>query len=171
LNLYCTKVGESVKPIRTLLYWTQAELAKQTGLSRATIINIESEPWRMTRTSALAIFSVVVAETARRNRLLNEATSKPSVDWHELLQDLRLTNLKAWRRILGSSEFVSTGLIPLLGGISFVATNAQTTLPVETHQRLSTAANEALRALSVKLCNIYEIEELALDRFVGKLED
>ncbi|MBP2656125.1 MAG: hypothetical protein H6Q73_3694 [Firmicutes bacterium] len=168
MNLYLTKVGETVKPVRDLLNWTQAEIAKQTGLSRATIVNIESEPWRMTRTSALAIFSVVLAEIARRSRLLDNATQEQYIDWQELLRELGLVNPKAWSRILGSVELVATGLIPVIGGL--VTASTPPVLNQEEQKRLHTAAAETLNELSTKLCQIFDLEELSLDCFVTKLE-
>jgi len=172
LNLYLTKVGEALKPTRDFLNWTQAGLAKQTGLSRATIVNMESEPWRMTRTSALAIFSVVLAEINRRNRLLEEALQQNEVVWLDLLKEIGLTNPKSWSKIIGSTELISTGLIPLLGGIGLVSTGtSQTELTPAEQRKLSNAAIETLHELTARLCQILELDELSLDCFISKLDE
>jgi DNA-binding XRE family transcriptional regulator len=167
LNPYLTKVGETVKPVRDLLNWTQAELAKQTGLSRATIVNIESEPWRVTRTSSLAIFSVILAEVARRTRLLEDAAQQKYIDWQDLLRELGLTHPKAWSRILGPVELVATGLIPVIGGL--ITASTPPSLTPEDQQKLHTAAVETLNELSTKLCQTFDLEELSLDCFVTKM--
>lgn len=171
MNPYLTKVGASVKPIRMLLDWTQAELSKHTGLSRSTIINIENEPWRMTRSSSIVFFSVILTEMTRRIQQLEKYTTTEPIDWQELLQDLRLDNPRSWSHILGPVGLVATGLIPVLGGIAMVTAGTSKNLTENDHKKLKHAVAETLHELSMKLCQLFELEALSLDLFIKKLDE
>ena len=68
--------------------WTQDELAKRSGISRATIINVEKDPGRLTKTMALAILFVFLAELTQREQILQDKkllATKPLSDWAPIL--------------------------------------------------------------------------------------
>jgi len=163
------KVGENIKTVRMLLDWTQADLAKQTGLSRVTIVNIEREPWRMTRTSALAIFFVIFTEIMRRKQHLEKLSIPEYVDWPKLLNDVGLTNLRTWSCILGPTELVSTGFIPALKVIKSLTDGTSSIIIPTDHKKLRNAVTYALNKLSVTLCQLFILKELSMDSFLNNL--
>lgn len=66
------KIGSQLVEIRRLFDWKQEDLAKKIGISRPTIIGIEKDPSKMTRTVALALTMMILIEIERREEKLNE---------------------------------------------------------------------------------------------------
>jgi O-acetyl-ADP-ribose deacetylase (regulator of RNase III)/DNA-binding XRE family transcriptional regulator len=61
-KLYLIKLAGQLPMIREQLGWTQDELARRLGLSRANIVSIEQNPNKIGKTTALALFTAVFGE-------------------------------------------------------------------------------------------------------------
>lgn len=59
MNRYLLKLGSNLSDIRNTLSYTQEEFANLLGVSRPTIIKIEQDPTKMTKSVALALFTGV----------------------------------------------------------------------------------------------------------------
>ena len=88
--------SKNLSAIRQELGWTQAELARRTGISRPAIVGYENGPKEMPRPYALAIYTVIVAEVGRRREKLQDLVA---ADWsdgqlrHQFIQDLAAQGL------------------------------------------------------------------------------
>lgn len=71
MNSMLTRMATNLPKTRQELGWTQADLAKRTGISRPVVVAVEKDPSKMTKTYALAIFMVVYMELTRRTDKLN----------------------------------------------------------------------------------------------------
>lgn len=61
MNHYLLKLGSNFSDLRNTLSYTQEEFAKLLGVSRPTIIKIEQDPTKMTKNTALALFTGIQA--------------------------------------------------------------------------------------------------------------
>ena len=66
MNNYLLSLGSSFTDIRQILNLTQEDLANLIGVSRPTIVKIEQDPSRLTRTVAYAFFISVSYELQKR---------------------------------------------------------------------------------------------------------
>ena len=71
--------SKNLSSIRQELGWTQAEVARRTGISRPAIVGYENGPKEMPRPYALAIYAVIVTEVERRRENFQELVS---ADWN-----------------------------------------------------------------------------------------
>jgi DNA-binding XRE family transcriptional regulator len=73
MNRYLYKLGTQLGDIRKLLGWSQGELARRLGVSRPTILYIEKDPAKMSKTIALALVAVVIFEIGARLSYIEQA--------------------------------------------------------------------------------------------------
>lgn len=62
MNNYLFEVGSHFKDIRTLLGWTQEDVAEKIGVSRNTIVNIERNPANMKKNIAYSFYLEIYKE-------------------------------------------------------------------------------------------------------------
>lgn len=113
LNNYLIKLGSNVSELRQILNLTQEELANMMGISRPTLVKIEQDPSKLTKTLAFALFCSIAIETKRR---VKEMSGVSAEDYGKIEKIYNLANkLKGVSAIsavnLGKIATVST-LIP-----------------------------------------------------------
>lgn len=72
MNNYLIMLGSNFADIRQLLNLTQEDLAKKMGVSRPTIVKIEQDPSRLTKTLAYAFFVSISYEIKKRIKEVKE---------------------------------------------------------------------------------------------------
>ncbi|MFJ7513245.1 helix-turn-helix domain-containing protein [Peribacillus simplex] len=72
MNNYLIMLGSNFTDIRQLLNLTQEDLAKKMGVSRPTIVKIEQDPSRLTKTLAYAFFVSISYEIKKRIKEVKE---------------------------------------------------------------------------------------------------
>ena len=72
MNNYLVMIGSNFTEIRQLLNLTQEDLANKMGISRPTIVKIEQDPSRLTKTIAYAFFVAISYEMKKRLKDLQE---------------------------------------------------------------------------------------------------
>lgn len=97
MDKYLYHLGSKVVEIRKLLHFTQEDFSKLIGISRPTLINIEREPSRLTKTIGLAFVSSLFYEIRRRQE---ESYNVNYVDWDD----------EKSRNIL-INQFIKTGVL------------------------------------------------------------
>lgn len=167
-NHYLIDIGDNVAFIRDCLNWSQTELAKKTGLSRATIANIETKPGHMNRTWALVIFSVVFTELSRRKQLLTTAPSAVGQNTYAFLRDLGLTN-KTWKILLGPAFLLGSGILPLIANAALALVAKK--LAHAEEEKLISAASQAIYELERKLLTAFSLSELTMETFMKQLDE
>ena len=80
MSSFLFEFSKNISSIRQDLGWTQAELARRTGISRPAIVGYENGPKEMPRPYALAIYTVIVNEVERRREKFQELVS---ADWND----------------------------------------------------------------------------------------
>lgn len=78
MNRFLYKFALQLPQIRDRLGMTQAALAEKSGISKPTIVAIEGDPSRLSRTHALALLFVIASDLAQR-----ESTVK-SIDYSDV---------------------------------------------------------------------------------------
>jgi DNA-binding XRE family transcriptional regulator len=105
MNGYLLMLGGNFPEIRKILNLTQEDLANKMGLSRPTIVKIEQDPSKLTKTISFAFFVSVTYEINKRIREIGNI--KP--------QDYaNLENLDGFIARLGSSSYISGGALASL---------------------------------------------------------
>ena len=72
MNNYLIMLGSNFPDIRQLLNLTQEDLANKMGVSRPTIVKIEQDPSRLTKTLAFAFFVSISYEIKKRIKEVKE---------------------------------------------------------------------------------------------------
>jgi len=67
-NLFIINLARQLPLIREKLGWTQEELARRLGLSRANIISLEQYPDKMGKSTALSLYTAVFGELSLKRR-------------------------------------------------------------------------------------------------------
>lgn len=78
LNLFLYKVALALPQIRDRLGLTQAALAEKAGISKPTIVAIEGNPSRLSRSQALALILVITSELEQRK------SAAKSIDYSDI---------------------------------------------------------------------------------------
>lgn len=120
MNRYLYYLGTNTSKIRQVLNLTQEDLAKLMGVSRPTIVKLEKEPDKMTRTLALALFGIVAIEIKKRLRNIKEINPADYKDIDKiglLTEELKATSFLS---IVNLGITVTKGLGGLVPGISTI---------------------------------------------------
>lgn len=99
-KLYLINIGGRLAAIREKLGWTQEELARRTGFSRANIVSLEQNPDRMGKTAALALYTATFGELSIKR---SQYDALDYFLWDEGVKEdrkalLRQVNSIAWGR-------------------------------------------------------------------------
>lgn len=70
---YLYTFAGNLPQIRERLGFSQADLAQKSGISKPTIVSIESDPRRLSKSQAMAFFLVIHTELDSRKRAINSA--------------------------------------------------------------------------------------------------
>lgn len=120
MNNYLLLLGSNVSEIRQILNLSQEELANKLGISRPTIVKLEQDPSRFTKTLALALFMVVSYEISKRIRNLSNINPKDYKDpenFDKLVKTLTLSSALSTGAIT-SAAVASLGRgMPKIGAI------------------------------------------------------
>ncbi|MFC4559999.1 helix-turn-helix domain-containing protein [Virgibacillus kekensis] len=102
MNNYLIMLGSNFADIRQLLNLTQEDLAKKMGVSRPTIVKIEQDPSRLTKTLAFAFFISISYEIKKRIKEVKEInpSAYKSPD-----------SLNAYIKVISGSSLLSAGTI------------------------------------------------------------
>lgn len=176
MNQYIYKLGTQLGDIRKLLNWSQEDLAKKTGVSRPTILNIEKDPAKMSKTIALALVTVVVYEIGERTRYLeraNYALWKDGNRREAFLRDLKNRGGLSVGTIGLTFSIPPKGLkLPFLG--AFTTLIAKPALSVQNNELSSVDIKEiayaSMLALQTKLSEHFFVGTLNLAQCVSMIE-
>ena len=149
--------------------WTQDELAKRSGISRATIINVEKDPGRLTKTMALAILFVFLAELTQREQILQDKkllATKPLSDWAPILglTSKSLLSTLPFFGIASLGAFICNGAVGLAKSNSKQASFFSSISSLsESNPKYSTSDNEDERLTEFQQHASEAIKQLRLD--------
>lgn len=76
MNNYLLMLGNNFSEVRQILNLTQEDLANKMGVSRPTIVKLEQDPSRLTKTLAFAFFLAISHEMQKRTNSINELNPK-----------------------------------------------------------------------------------------------
>ena len=74
MNLFLLPIAGHLADLRSLLGWTQDDLAKKIGVSRSYIVSMEKDPTRFDQITAMALFTAVKVDIDKRRKKLEELT-------------------------------------------------------------------------------------------------
>lgn len=100
------EIGLHIQNIRELYSWNQYEFALRLGVSRPTISNAERQPDRLSKTVALAMFLVAVAELNHRKQVVRSLTGKSA---QQQAQRVLVDQLRKWGTSVPNSVISSIG--------------------------------------------------------------
>ena len=109
MNLFLLPIAGHLADLRSLLGWTQDDLAKKIGVSRSYIVSMEKDPSRFDQLTAMALFTAVKVEIDMRRKklaVLKVPNLKDSILLPKYLNDLSALGLTA--------SFISTVLTSFL---------------------------------------------------------
>jgi len=172
MNTYLMEVAAQLPRLRSLLNWTQDDLARRVGISRPTLIAMEKDPERLTRPVAIAIFAVVQAEIRERGQRVGQ------IDFRDA------ENAVAALTSIGLSAKVATAIFPaVLNAIGKVGKDAaeraaygfiprmfsKPGTPVDA-ERLRTYVDASLRYISAEVEMIFGLPELDVVEFIRRMD-
>ena len=110
MNLFLLPIAGHLADLRSLLGWTQDDLAKKIGVSRSYIVSMEKDPSRFDQLTAMALFTAVKVEIDMRRKklaMLKVPNLEDSTLMPKYLNELSALGLTA--------SFISTVLTSFLG--------------------------------------------------------
>lgn len=176
MNHYIYKLGTQVGEIRKLLNWSQGDLARKMGVSRPTVLNIEKDPTKMSKTVALALVTVVIYEIGERMRHI-ERTNYAQWD-NASRRETFLRDLKTY----GGLSAAIIGLIfsvppkglklPALGMLTSLIAKPEMSLKQNElkSEDIKEIALESINALQTKLSEHFFVGTLNLAECVRMIE-
>lgn len=124
MNYYLMMLGSNFTEIRQLLNLTQEDLANKIGVSRPTIVKIEQDPSRLTKTLAFAFFIAISYEINKRIKevkKINPSTYKNPETLNTFIKVISGSSLLSVGAIAATA---SRGLGAVLPGIGAVIATA-----------------------------------------------
>jgi O-acetyl-ADP-ribose deacetylase len=178
-KLFLANLASKLPVLRGVLGWTQAELAKRIGISRANIVAIEQNPHKMSKTTALALYTAVFGELMQKREqyaALNfELWRRNETTDREYL--LKQINGIAWGRkkgaavlVIGSSRDPLAGktahLIQLLNHPGEADKSAMLS-----HHDIEQILERTVGYIQEEACKLLGIEERDPEAYIKNLEE
>lgn len=120
MNNYLLLLGSNVAEIRQILNLTQEDLAHKMGVSRPTIVKLEQDPSRLTKTLAFAFFVAVSYEMKTRIKNVKNLDPKDYKNPEKLkifIDEIKVTSLLPIGTLVTAATLSLGGLIPGIGAI------------------------------------------------------
>ncbi|MER2107246.1 MAG: helix-turn-helix transcriptional regulator [Solibacillus sp.] len=177
MNNYLLLLGSNIEEIRQILNLTQEELSAKLGISRPTLVKLEKDPSKLTKTVAFAIFVAVSYEMKSRIR---------EIKTMDVTQFNELEKIPLFMETLKKSSSLSIGAITTtaaiaLGPVSGILAGIATasffkSLKAKEKKEIvwsEEQAQEILHQVHIKLLNdtkkitaCFHLTELNLEEFV-----
>lgn len=120
MNNYLLLLGSNVAEVRQILNITQEDLAHKMGVSRPTIVKLEQDPSRLTKTLAFAFFVAVSYELKTRIknvRNLDPKEYKNPEKMKSFIDAIKGTSLLPIGTLATAATLGLGGLVPGIGAI------------------------------------------------------
>lgn len=120
MNNYLLLLGSNVAEVRQILNLTQEDLAHKMGVSRPTIVKLEQDPSRLTKTLAFAFFVAVSYEMKTRIKNVKNLDPKDYKSPEKLksfIDAIKVTSLLPIGTLATAATISLGGLIPGIGAI------------------------------------------------------
>ncbi|MBP1971342.1 DNA-binding XRE family transcriptional regulator [Virgibacillus natechei] len=185
MNNYLLILGTSISDIRKILNFTQEDLAYKVGVSRPTIVKLEQDPSRLTKTLALAFFTTVSYEINIRIEDVKKLDPKEYNNLDKLkkfINEIKKTTSLPIGTVATAATLSLGGLIP---GIGAVITSIGTTGVIpekkksteeikwdeEKVRKIIEEVQKKLIEDKNKIVNCFQLSALQIDQFVEKIEE
>ncbi|MHC0037738.1 helix-turn-helix domain-containing protein [Pseudoneobacillus sp. C159] len=183
MNSYLLMLGSSIPEIRLILGLSQDELANMIGISRPTVIKIEQDPSKLTKTFAFALFVVVANELKKRTRKLEEIRINDDMDGAEVvsyvMNEIYKVHHPSWPSTIGDAIGGTAGAI-IATMLKSLAKNKSTTYSVskqkilwdqEMTKKTLDSVKKTFSEEKTRILNFFQITDFNIEQFVKKVED
>lgn len=186
MNNYLLLLGNNVSEVRQILNLTQEDLAHKMGVSRPTIVKLEQDPSRLTKTLAFAFFIAVTYEMNIRIKNVKNLDPKEYKNPDRLkkfIDEIKKSSLLPVGAIATAATFSLGGLIPGIGAIiaSAGATGILKSLKKKTseddlkwdEEKAKKVIEEVKKKLledQRKVVNCFQLNDLEIEQFVERIE-
>lgn len=178
-KLYLIKLAGQLPIIREQLGWTQEELARRLGLSRANIVSVEQYPNKIGKTTALALFTAVFGELSLKK---SQYDSLDFSLWDADNAENRKTLLKQMNSIAWGRKKLASALV--IGPIKDPLANktvhlinllnnpesASESSPLS-KEDIQLILNSSMQHIEESICECLGLEKPDVGRYLNNLED
>lgn len=178
-KLFLANLASQLPAIRNILGWTQAELAKRIGISRANIVSIEQNPNKMSKTSALALYTAIFGELMQKRQqyasLNFELWRRNETTDREYL--LKQINGIMWGRKKGAAVMViGPSREPLAGKTAHLIQllndpNEADKSSMLSHHDIEQILERTVDFIQEELCKLLGLEERNPEAYIKNLEE
>lgn len=198
MNNYLLLIGTNFGEVRQLLNLTQEDLANRMGVSRPTIVKIEQDPSRLTKTLAFAFFVAVTYEMKSRIKKVKELDPKVYKSPDKLkkfVEEIKITSWLPAGAIVTAATLGlgSLGLIPGIGAVIAATAGAagiknglkslrnKKDVPDDVKQQINWDEEKARRIIEEvqkklledqkKVLRGFQLNALDIEQFVEKIDE
>jgi DNA-binding XRE family transcriptional regulator len=186
MNNYLLLLGSNVEEIRKILNLTQEELAHKMGVSRPTIVKLEKDHSRLTKTLAFAFFIAISYEIKKRIMDVNSLDPKDFKSTDQIksfVEKVRGTSLLPIGTLATTATLSLGGLIPGIGAIiaGAGATNLLKSLKKKSSEELKWDEEKARMILEEvqkklledhrRIVSCFQLNDLEIKQFVERIEE
>ncbi|MGG3557845.1 helix-turn-helix domain-containing protein [Peribacillus frigoritolerans] len=187
MNNYLLLLGNNISEVRQILNLTQEDLAHKMGVSRPTIVKLEQDPNRLTKTLAFAFFIAVSYEMnirIKNVKNLNPKEYKNPDRLKKFIDEIKKSSLLPIGAISTAATFSLGGLIPGIGAIIASAAGATSILnslkkkspedlkwDEEKAKKMIEEVQKKLLEDQRKIVVCFQLNALEIEQFVEKIDE
>lgn len=184
MNNYLLLLGNNVSEVRQILNLTQEDLAIKMGISRPTIVKLEQDPSRLTKTLAFAFFVAVSYEIKIRIKNVKNLDPKDYKNPDKInnfIGAIKKSSLLPIGTLATAATFSLGGLIPGIGAI--IATTSalkafknkkeldELKWDEEKAKKIIEEVQKKLLEDQKKIANCFQLTAFEIEQFVERIEE
>lgn len=190
MNNYLVFLGDNVSEVRQILNLTQEDLAQKMGVSRPTIVKLEQNSSRLTKTLAFAFFVAVSYEMNTRFKSVKNLDPKDYKNPDKLnsfIDAIKVTSLLPIGTLATAATLSLGGLIPGIGaaiaatGVKYGLKSFKKKPSEDLEQQIKWDEEKAKKMIEEvkkklledqnKVVSCFQLNDLEIEQFVERIEE